>query len=67
LAPLIAVALYTGFGSGYPVAIYVAVSALITIVAVGTYSETRHRDLANDPAFDRTADHESATPVQVDR
>ena len=53
LAPLIAVALYTGFGSGYPVAVYVSVSALITVVAVGTYTETRKRDLANDPAFDR--------------
>lgn len=54
LAPLIAVALYTGVGSGYSVAVYVAVSALITILAVGTYSETRQRDLADDPAFDRT-------------
>ncbi len=53
LAPLIAVALYTGFGNGYPVAIYVAVSAVITVVAVGSYSETRSRDLASDPAFDR--------------
>ena len=32
---------------------YVAVSALITILAVGTYSETRNRDLADDPAFER--------------
>ena len=54
LAPLIAVALYTGVGSGYSVAVFVAVSALITILAVGTYSETRQRDLADDPAFDRT-------------
>jgi metabolite-proton symporter len=53
LAPLIAVALYTGFGSGYAISVYVAVSAVITIVAVGTYSETRNRDLADDPAFDR--------------
>ena len=53
LAPLIAVALYTSVGSGYAVAVYVAVSALITILAVGTYSETRLRDLSDDPAFDR--------------
>jgi hypothetical protein len=53
LAPLIAVALYTRFDSGYPVAMYVAVAALITVVAVGSYSETSRRDLATDPAFDR--------------
>ena len=47
-------ALYTGFGSGYAVVVYVAVSAQITILALGTYSETRQRDLADDPAFDRT-------------
>ena len=52
---MIAVALYTSFGSGYAVAVYVAVSALITILAVGTYSETRQRDLADDPAFDRAS------------
>ena len=52
---MIAVALYTSFGSGYAVAVYVAVSALITILAVGTYSETRQRDLSDDPAFDRAS------------
>jgi hypothetical protein len=56
LAPLIAVALYTGFGTGYAVAVYVFLSALITIVAVGSYSETRQRDLSSDPAFDRASD-----------
>jgi metabolite-proton symporter len=63
LAPLIAVALYTGFGNGYAVAVYVAISALITIIAVGTYSETKQRDLESDPAFDRTPD----TPVESQR
>jgi metabolite-proton symporter len=53
LAPLIAVALYTGFGSGYAIAVYVTVSSVITVLAVGTYSETRNRDLADDPAFRR--------------
>lgn len=51
LAPIIAVALYTGFGSGYAVSVYVAASALISILAVATYSETRHRDLAADHAI----------------
>lgn len=51
LVPIIAVALYTGFGSGYAVSVYVAASALISILAVATYSETRHRDLAADHAI----------------
>jgi metabolite-proton symporter len=51
LAPLIAVWLYTRFDSGYAVAVYVALSAVVTIVAVGTYGETRDRDLAADPAL----------------
>jgi MFS family permease len=48
LAPIIAVALYTTFDSGYAVSVYVALSAVITLVAVAAYSETRHRDLAAD-------------------
>jgi metabolite-proton symporter len=49
LAPIIAVALYTGYGSGYAVAVYVAGAALVSVLAVATYGETRHRDLAADP------------------
>jgi len=55
LAPIIAVALYTTFDSGYAVSVYVALSALVTILAVATYGETRHRDLAADPALSRGA------------
>jgi metabolite-proton symporter len=54
LAPIIAVALYTSFGTGYAVSVYVALSALVTIVAVATYGETRHRDLAEDHAITTT-------------
>jgi hypothetical protein len=50
LAPLVAVALLTRFDSGYPIAAYVAASAVLSIIAVAGYSETRHRDLADDPA-----------------
>lgn len=57
LAPIIAVALYTSFDSGYAVAGYVAICALVTIFAVATYGETRHRDLAADPAL-------AASPVR---
>jgi hypothetical protein len=52
---VVAVALYTAFDSGYAVSVYVALSAVVTIVAVATYGETRDRDLAEDPARPRTA------------
>jgi metabolite-proton symporter len=55
LAPVVAVALYTAFDSGYAVSVYVELSAVVTIVAVATYGETRDRDLAEDPARPRTA------------
>jgi metabolite-proton symporter len=51
LAPFIAVSLYVAFGTGYAVAVYLAASALITIVAVASYTETRQRDLAADHAL----------------
>jgi metabolite-proton symporter len=53
LAPIIAVALLGAFHSGYAIAVYVALAAVITIVAVATYSETSKRDLAEDPALTR--------------
>ncbi len=53
LAPIIAVALLAAYGSGYAIAVYVALSAVVTVVAVATYSETRHRDLAADPSLTR--------------
>ena len=53
LAPLVAVWLYTTFDSGYAVAWYVLACAAVTILAVATYGETRHRDLAADQGFDR--------------
>ena len=53
LAPIIAVALLGAFHSGYAIAVYVALAAVVTIVAVATYSETSKRDLAEDPALTR--------------
>jgi metabolite-proton symporter len=55
LAPIVAVALYTSFDSGYAVAIYVALSAVLTLLAVASYGETRQRDLAEDHAIARGA------------
>lgn len=45
-APLIATALLQDHGSSTPIAIYVAIAALITVVAVLCARETRGRDLA---------------------
>ena len=45
LAPFIAVALLKAYDSGYAIAVYVAACAVISIVAVTSYSETRRRDL----------------------
>jgi hypothetical protein len=45
LAPFIAVALLKAYDSGYAIAVYVAVCAVISIVAVTSYGETRRRDL----------------------
>ncbi|HVH21298.1 MAG TPA: MFS transporter [Pseudonocardia sp.] len=55
LAPIIGVWLYTEYG-GYAVAGYVAVSALVTILAVAAYGETSRRDLSADPAVPANAD-----------
>jgi uncharacterized membrane protein len=51
IAPLVAVYLYTTFGSGYAVAIYVALCSVVTVIAVATYGETRSRDLSADDAM----------------
>ena len=55
LAPIIAIALLAAYHSGYAIAVYVAVSALVTLLAVATYSETRHRDLAEATKADTIA------------
>ena len=46
LAPIIAVKLLKSYGSGTPIAIYVAICAAISVVAVVSYRETKDRDLA---------------------
>ncbi|WP_377271967.1 MFS transporter [Peterkaempfera sp. SMS 1(5)a] len=45
-APLIATALLKGYGSATPIAVYVAIASLITVLAMLAARETRHRDLA---------------------
>ena len=45
LAPFIAVALLKAYDSGFAISVYVAVCAVISIVAVTSYAETGRRDL----------------------
>ena len=49
-APLIAVAVLGSFTDPNPgaVALYLAICAVVTLVAVFSYGETRRRDLAQD-------------------
>lgn len=46
LAPFIAVALLKAYDSGFAISVYVAVCSLISIIAVVSYGETRHRNLS---------------------
>jgi MFS family permease len=46
LAPFIAVALLKAYDSGFAIAVYVAICAVISVIAVTSYGETRRRDLA---------------------
>jgi metabolite-proton symporter len=46
LAPFIAIALLKAYDSGFAISAYVAVCSVISIVAVLSYGETRHRDLS---------------------
>ncbi|WP_269459015.1 MFS transporter [Micromonospora inositola] len=53
LAPIIAVALLARYGSSTPISIYLAGSAVITIIAVLLSRETRQRELSADVGVDR--------------
>ena len=49
LAPLIATALLTSFGSSLPISVYVTAVGVVTVVAVVWSRETRGTDLATVP------------------
>lgn len=58
LAPIIAVALLDAYGSGIPVAGYVAASGVVTLIAVIVAKETRHRDLTEvEPSSGKSMAH----------
>ncbi|MFF4773932.1 MFS transporter [Microtetraspora fusca] len=63
-APIIAVALLQGFDSGVPIALYVAVSAVITVIAVFAAKETRDRDLTAIEPTSGPRDASTADAVQ---
>ncbi|MEU2563651.1 MFS transporter [Streptomyces longispororuber] len=46
-APLIATALLAEYDSAAPIALYVMTAVLLTVIALGCATETRHRDLAD--------------------
>lgn len=48
LAPLIAASLLVATGTGYSIAVYIAASSVLTLIAVATYAETRTRRLDRD-------------------
>ncbi len=48
VAPTIAVALLAAFGSSWPISIYGAITAAVTIVAIALARETRRRNLSFD-------------------
>ncbi|MEV0969011.1 MFS transporter [Microtetraspora glauca] len=62
LAPIIAVALLKEYASGVPIAIYVAVSAVVTVIAVVAAKETRDRDLT---AVEPTSGSRRASTARV--
>ena len=71
LAPIIGVWLYTQYG-GYAVAVYVAVSALVSVLAVATYGETRRarpgrRPRRRRPPPPSTADRRRRPPRSCPR
>lgn len=55
LAPLIAASLLVATGTGYSIAVYIAIASVVTIIAVASYSETRTRRLDADDALTGTA------------
>ncbi|MEU1287506.1 MFS transporter [Kitasatospora sp. NPDC005856] len=63
-APLIATALLKDYGSSTPIAVYVAIAAVITVLAVLCGRETRGRDLADvEGLTDRDGREPDAAPA----
>ena len=62
-APLIATALLKDYGSSTPISVYVAIAAVITVVALLCARETRGRDLADIDAAAETGGAPAGNPA----
>jgi MFS family permease len=63
-APLIATALLAWTGSGYSIALYILVSAIISIAATVPLPDYTNRDISEEPAY-RSTPVGSAVPVEA--
>ena len=52
-APLIATALLASTGSGYPVAIYIAVCAVVSIVSTAFLPDYTNQDISDEAVYER--------------
>jgi metabolite-proton symporter len=66
LAPIIAVALLASYGTAFPISVYLAATAVVTLVAVFVCRETSGDDLRDD--LSETVEHEYSTepPLAVE-
>jgi MFS family permease len=62
-APLIATALLASTGSGYPVAIYIAACAVVSIVSTTFLPDYTNRDISDEAAYAREPD---AAPIRAE-
>jgi MFS family permease len=62
-APLIATALLASTGSGYPVAIYIAVCAVVSIVSTLFLPDYTNQDISSEAVYERQSD---AMPVRAE-
>lgn len=65
LAPIISLALLDNFHSGYSVALYVAICAILTVTAVVSYHETKGRNLADADADESVAQADNTPATQA--
>jgi MFS family permease len=64
-APLIATALLASTGSGYPVAIYIAICAVVSIVSTAFLPDYTNQDISDEAAYERRPDT-APRPVRVE-
>jgi len=63
-APLIATALLASTGSGYPVAIYIAICAIVSVTATAFLPDYTNRDISDEAAY-QTEPAQAAVRAEV--